>query len=200
MTAFVFSNILQRAADQNIIPNKTSEARDWFRDTASSVSSVNTQRMLSSGSQRFASRPYPGRMYAFMYEAKHKGTLPYFDKFPLIFPIGPAEGGFLGINLHYLPPIFRARLMDALYDNVTNKKYDDSTRLKISYDILSKASKFRYFKPCVKHYLNTQIRSRFLYIQPQEWDIALFLPTERFQGARKDRVWRDSRQIIFGAS
>lgn len=199
MPSYVFTNILQQAADNNIVANKTADARDWFRETASSVGTVNTQRLMSSGRDRLAARPYPGRMYCFMYDAKHKGTLPYYDKFPLIFPIGPAENGFMGINLHYLPHTFRARLMDALYETANNKKYDETTKLRISYDILSKASKFKYFKPCIKHYLNTQVRSRFLYITPEEWDIALFLPTERFQGARKDKVWKDSRQMIFGA-
>jgi hypothetical protein len=135
-------------------------------------------------------------MYLFNYDAKHKDTLPYFDRFPLVFPFKKVKGGFYGINLHYLPLQYRARLMDALYDVTNNNRYDETTRLRISYDILNQASRFRYFKPCVKHYLTSQLRSRFLYIYPSEWDIALFLPLERFQGASKATVFKDSRQAL----
>jgi hypothetical protein len=61
-----------------------------------------------------------GKMYTFFYDPKHKETLPYYDLFPLIFVVGPAAGGFLGINLHYLPPVLRAKLMDSLYQILNN--------------------------------------------------------------------------------
>jgi hypothetical protein len=86
--------------------------------------------------------------------------------------------------------------MDALYDTATNTRYDESTRLRLNYNILSGAAKYRYFKPCVKHYLTSQLRSRFLYVYPSEWDIALFLPLERFQGASKTKVFADSRKSM----
>jgi len=102
----------------------------------------------------------------------------------------------LGINLHYLPPVLRAKLMDALYDTITNEKLDETTRLKISYNILQQASKYRFFKPCIKRYLISQVRSRFFYIEPSEWEMALFLPLDRFVGANKSRIYRDSRNRI----
>jgi hypothetical protein len=35
-----------------------------------------------------------------------------------------------------------------------------------------------------------------MYVFPSEWDIALFLPTERFVGATKATVFADSRRQI----
>ena len=32
----------------------------------------------------------------FVYSPKHRNTLPYYDTFPLVLPIGGAAGGFLG--------------------------------------------------------------------------------------------------------
>jgi len=136
----------------------------------------------------------------YFYDAKHKSTLPYYDRFPLVFPYKKVPGGFMGINLHYLPLIYRAKLMDALYDTTNNDAFDKSTKLRLNYSILDKAAKFRYFKPCVKHYLSEQVRSRFLYVYPSEWDIALFLPTQRFIGATKEKVWKDSLQSVGGNS
>ena len=88
--------------------------------------------------------------------------------------------------------------MDALYAQTNNKKYDETTRLKVSYSVLSAATKFKEFKPTIKHYLDRQVKSRFLLVEPSEWDVALFLPTARFEGASKNKVWADSRKIIRG--
>ena len=71
-------------------------------------------------------------------------------------------------------------------------------RLKISYDILNSASKFKFFAPCVKHYLAPQVKTSFMKVAPTEWDIALFLPLQQFIGAGKQKVWADSRKIIRG--
>jgi hypothetical protein len=135
-------------------------------------------------------------MYAFFYDPKHKQTLPFYDRFPLIFPVERAPGGFFGINMHYLHPRMRATLMDALYTVTSNKKYDETTRLRISMALLQNASKYRFFKPTLKHYLTRHVRSRFLIVESSEWDIALFLPTERFEKASKSKVWKDSRDQI----
>ena len=86
--------------------------------------------------------------------------------------------------------------MDSLYDVTNNKNYNETTKLKLNYSILSSASKFRHFKPCVKHYLTGHVKSRFLYVYPSEWDMALFLPLERFQGASKTKVFADSRKMV----
>jgi len=143
-------------------------------------------------------RPAMGKMYAFFYDPKHKKTLPYYDRFPLIFKIENVPNGFMGINLHYLPPPLRAKLMDALYNLTTNNRYDETTKLRMSYEILNSASKYRYFKPTLKMYLNAHVKSRFLEVSSVEWDMALFLPTERFVKANKSAVWKDSRAAIRG--
>ena len=205
----IFSDILSKGIRKGQVPARTSKARQWYRDQASAISKsgsktgVMGQTLITSAQTLEKERVkseinFYGEMYTFAYDAKHKDTLPYYDMFPLIFPIGEAKGGFLGINFHYLPPVMRAGLMDALYGVTSNKNYDETTRLKISYNILNQASRFRYFKPAIKHYLNTQIKSKFVYINPSEWDIALFLPTAKFVGASKQKVYADSRKIIRG--
>jgi hypothetical protein len=65
----------------------------------------------------FLSKPMdfnPGTMVLFVYNAKWKKILPYYDQHPLIFPIHVEADRFLGINLHYLPISYRAQMMDAL--------------------------------------------------------------------------------------
>lgn len=194
--ASLFDEIITKGVRAGQIPAREAKARDWYREQAKSQGRINEGRLMKSDADRLTARPLIGSMYMFYYDAKHKDKLPYFDRFPLIFPFKRVTGGFMGINLHYLPLGQRAALMDALYDTANNTRYDESTRLKINYNILSRASKFSMFKPCVKRYLTSNVRSRFLYVYPSEWDIAIFLPTERFQGARKTTVFADSRKQL----
>lgn len=195
--ASVFDDILATGVRKGQIPARTQQARDWFRNKARQTSNnkIYPNNIISAEESR-KPRVGPGRMYYFKYDPKTKSQLPYYDTFPLIFMVGAAPGGFYGINLHYLPPQLRAQLMDALYDIVSDKRYDENTRLKLSYQVLSSSAKYKAFKPCFKHYLTPYMKSRFIEITSAEWDIALFLPNERFQKATKQRVYADSRKMI----
>ena len=194
----IFDNILIQGARQGIIPARTVAARDWYRSAAGKLMSNISPGVFEKRTDeaRKVSSMEFGYMYAFKYDPKTKNDLPYYDTFPLIFPVRMDSDGFLGINFHYLPPVLRAKLMNALYSTLTNKKYDDTTKVKISYSILQSASKYRYFKPMLKKYLRSQVRSQFLEVQVNEWDIAIFLPTESFRKADTGRVWEESRKKI----
>jgi hypothetical protein len=198
MPAHLFDEILAKGVRSGQIPAREQTSRDWFRKTASSFGRVSESQLLKGGSERLRTNISIGSMYMYTYDAKHKKTLPYFDRFPLVFPFKKVSGGFMGINLHYLPLPYRAKLMDSLYSISNNNRYNETTKIGMTYNILNGSSKFRYFKPCIKKYLTTQLRSKFLYVYPSEWDIALFLPLERFEGAGKSKVYADSRNIIRG--
>jgi hypothetical protein len=199
-----FHDLWQEAMNKGLTPSKEKAAREWMRNQAKSIKvgedPVAFIKKADTGFKRRA--PYVGFMYQFEYDAKNKDDpkkLPYWDRFPLIFPIEiPYLIGFLVINLHYLNRPTRARLMDALYNTATNKKYNDNQRLAISYGILKASAKYAPFKPCVKMYLWEHVRSPFFKIPSQYWDVALFLPTERFVRKPKTYVWGESARIIRG--
>lgn len=194
--ATTFSDILNKGKQNFQTPNIAKTARDWYRKQAKNVVAVDERQLMRKRRYKQTTQVEIGNMYMFYYDPKHKNTLPYYDKFPLIFPIDSAPGGFYGLALHYLYPTLRAKLMDHLYDLVTDTKYDKQTKLRISYQILKNASKLYLYKPCIKHYLNNHVRSKFLYVEPKEWDIALMLPTERFEKASNRKVWNDSRRKL----
>lgn len=199
MSSYIFETLAKRGKAEGIDDSvKRRDARAWFRAASQNVNRVSPSRMMNDKKNIVQSLDVNsiGRMYMFFYDPKFKKELPYYDTFPLIFMIGPAKSGFMGINLHYLPPFYRAKLMDAIYQTINNKKYDDTTKLKINYQILASATKFRFFKPCIKHYLNTHVQSGFLNVEPKNWDSALLLPTERFRKATKDTVWSDSKGMF----
>lgn len=193
----IFTDILNQGRTTMHTPGLV-DSRDWFREKAQAVRNVNPNKIIQANPEQQRGAILPGFMYLFAYDAKHKETLPYYDRFPLIFPFSMQADHIMGINMHYLPLMYRARLMDALYSVTTNQKFNDKTRLRISYDLLNSASKYKYFEPCVKMYLKSHVKSRFLMVPSNEWDIALFLPLERFT-TNKNRVYQDSMNIIRSA-
>jgi hypothetical protein len=136
-----------------------------------------------------------GTMQMFFYDPKHKEKLPFYDLFPLVIVVGPAEGGFYGLNLHYLPPILRAKMLDALMETA-NMKAGEDAKFQITYKRLQAISKLKYYEPCFKHYLTKHVKSKFAEVPMPEWEIATFLPTAQFRKANSKKVYADSRKKI----
>lgn len=192
--ATIFDTIITQGVRAGQIPARTDQARSWYRDTAKQFGkNINEKSLMNKDKTRLVNRIKPGNMYMFQYDPKFKDTLPYYDRFPLIFPFRVEGDRFWAINLHYLPHRIRAQLMDSLYDLVNNQRYDESTRIQGTFELLNRAARSRWIKPCVKQYLFSQMNSRFMYVYPSEWDIALFLPLERFSKATKSQVWAESK-------
>ena len=193
------SNLFQKlelAAFRKGITPRTAESQAWFQKQAGYLGRINNNALLKEPVLKTESEQIPGGMFMYFYDPKTKDTLPYYDKFPLTVIVGPAPGGFTGLNLHYLPMVLRAKLLDALMDITSDKKYDDNTKFNLTYNTLKKASKMRYFKPCFKRYLTAHVKSRFARVPASEWEIATFLPTASFEKASKTAVWKDSRGMI----
>lgn len=196
MVAYIFEPILTRGEKLGMLPTLKKSSRTWFRDQAAKTT-ITPTNLIQSDRSRFRTFPRIGGMYLFSYDPKLKNTLPYYDRFPLVFPIGTNQAdGFYGLNMHYLPPILRAKLMDELYKYVSNNKLDETTKLQISYKLLKKISSLRFFRPCLKKYLFSHLRSKFFYIEPKEWDMALFLPLDRFIKTTRAAVYKHSKESI----
>jgi len=187
---------LQATAFKAGVEKNTKKSLEWFKKELQGMRTVNRQTLLKDENLKLRSRPLPGRMFMYFYDPKHKKTLPYYDRFPLIFMVEKAKGGFYGLNLHYLPPKQRAIFFDRLTDYSTNKKYDLTTRLRLSYNLLKGASKLSMYGPCFKHYLTKHVRSNIVEVPASEWETILFMPTENFKKKNKNQVWVESRKMI----
>ena len=189
-----FLDTLKSAIKTSGATAKARAAGDWFREKVKQASAsarmraVTPTQLLKRQEEGSATL---GKMLFYKYDPKFAKKLPYWDMYPLVFPFEKAKGGFYGLNLHYIPPRDRAILMDQLKEYATNNKYDATTRLKITYNLLKG---FGRAVPCVKRYLGTNIRSNTVRINADEWEIAIFLPVERFQKQKKSVVWNDSRE------
>jgi hypothetical protein len=190
--AGLFQKLEFEAFRKGITP-RSKESRAWFMNKAKNLN-VSRSKLMKEEPIELRSRPAVGRMYMYFYDPKTKDTLPYYDRFPLIIMVGPAPKGFMGLNVHYLPLDVRAKFLDALLGTINNERYDESTRFRLSYDMLKRASRLRAFKPCLKRYLSSHVRSRLALVPAPEWEIATFLPTADFEKASSSEVYRDSRR------
>ncbi len=175
-----------------------SNAKEWLRDQfgilwQGEVKEKKYGRIAPLSYQK--NLPPIGRMCYFRYKAKGDGSLPYWDRNPLVIMIGEDKEHFLGLNLHYLPPKYRALLLGRLVKLLNNNKMDKTTYLRVSYQFLAAASKYRWFKPCIKSYLKTHMLTRINFIEPKNWHKAILIPMARFKGASSKRVWVESMRI-----
>ena len=189
-----FLDTLKSAIKTSKAGAKARAAGDWFREKVKQASASTQMRAVTPAQllkRQEEGSAALGKMLFYKYDPKFAKKLPYWDMYPLVFPFEKAKGGFYGLNLHYIPPRDRAVLMDELTEYATNNKYDATTRLKLSYDLLKGIGRA---VPCVKRYLGSNVRSNTVRINADEWEIAIFLPVERFQKQKKSVVWNDSRE------
>ena len=165
MAATVFDKILDKTTGP--------KSYDWYRRRVNAMSTPGARSLVRAGKATL--RPKYGIMNLFGYDPKFKETLPYYDRFPLIFPIDFAKGGFYGINFHYLQPGARVNFLRQLSQYTSDDNYDKKTRYNIG------ELSGRYYKKTIKHYLYSQVRSSFLNITADEMAIAIFLPVARFK-------------------
>jgi hypothetical protein len=133
-----------------------------------------------------------GGLYFFVYDPKGKAELPYYDRFPLVIPLKRTPDGFIGLNLHYLPLRYRINFLKKLLPLAIYNDEDEIKRLRVTYPILDASSKYKEFRPCIKQYLYSHVKSRILSVEHNEWDIATFLPIHQFKKAKPQEVWQDS--------
>jgi hypothetical protein len=155
------------------------ELSDWI--TGKAKTPIGMRRKILANEDRSRDNTVIGKLFFFSYDPKWKDILPVYDRYPLVFPIEKYSDGFLGLNIHYLSYAERIRLFDLLTSYASNRKLSSTSRLKLSYDLISGTKKLNSLtRPCVKRYLFGHVRSRFIEIEPSEWDKAAQLPLELF--------------------
>ncbi len=193
-----YTSKLTTLARQKTAAQLQTASRDSYRWLIKKINELSNPTGIASviaredRSNRFTN----GGLYYFYYDPKTKADLPYYDRFPLVLVLEIHADGFLGLNLHYLPIRERIALLDNLMEYADLDKNKDILRMRVSYDILNASKRFKQFKPCLKKYLFGHVQSRILAVQPNEWDVAAFLPIQQFRKATTSEVWQDSLEEI----
>lgn len=136
-----------------------------------------------------------GGLYLFGYDAKGKDKLNYWDAAPLTLIFEFTEDGFIGINVHYMSPVWRFRFLAKLLENAAKPMSADDL-LKVNWDLLGNVAKFPECRNSVKRYLANHIRTRLKRVEPEDYRLAIALPFEAFQKKTKQEVWRDTAKKI----
>lgn len=162
------------------------KSQKWFNDTVKKT--IKGHKVT---------KPVPGKLYTFVYDAKHKATLPYWDKFPLIIYLGDGVSSkagtqlMYGLNLHYIPPKARQQLLEDLLKRYANTStISNKTKLQVNW---SKVKGFRGSSEMIKSYLPSHIKGTLVEIKPSDWINVIFLPLQQFMSKGKrysaNKVW-----------
>jgi hypothetical protein len=188
----IFDTLSQEAFRAGVTP-RTAESRKWFRQRARDLRGINRNALMG---ELPTGGDIVGTMQMFFYDPKTKDTLPYYDTFPLVVIVGPAEKGFYGLNLHYINPMLRAKMLDGLMD-IASSKNSPTAKFNITYSTLKSTANLKYYKPCFKHYLTSNVKSSFAQVPATDWEIAAFLPVASFKKIPNAlTAYSDSRKMI----
>ena len=183
--ASVFDRIKVRAGD-------TDRSATWYRSQVNRIASGKTAGQLFREG-KLQGRPSVGRLNLFGYNPKLRAKLPYYDIFPLVLPLEPTKGGFMGMNFHYLPPLLRFRLLERMQARASDRRFDSNTKFEVNYDDVKN---IKIVKPTIKKYLYAYCQTGFLRINADDAAIAIYLPVQRFKKAPEATVYADSRKFL----
>lgn len=180
--------------DPNYSPMRSAQ---WYQDKIKENfgGRVSVLKVLGDYQTQQTNYPIPGTMCFYTYDPKTKEDLPYYDTVPLILPFS-FEGQYVtGLNLHYLYPMVRYRLLAKLVE-IKVEVIDPKKKIALSWELLNSVSQFPEVRPAVKKYIFTgkHVKSNVLTIAPEDWVQAIFLPLARFKKKTEKQVWEESKQ------
>lgn len=196
-----FKKLIEKVKrDQPNVYERSLQSLQWYRKKIEKEFSTKTESPLNIYETRPKKQlPFAGQLMTFQYDPKNKKTLPFYDKYPLILTLDIGANSILGLNFHYIKPLHRVFFMDELYKYLGTRF--DTPVFKVDYERLLKKANFRYYKPCIKRYLYKNISQKVSILTQDEWELALFLPTEKFttmqnESITKEKIWDLSSSII----
>lgn len=176
MTVKSFDRAISKLKEKNLRRHSDS-ALTFLRQYVLKNLRGSMKNVMSSGGK--VSRFTVGGMYTYIYDPMTKEKMPYWDTNPLILFLKPnGHRNFYGINVHYLTPRQRQVIFEHLGNTLNNTRLDETTKMRINYKELLIAS--NSVKDAVKQYSYSQLRSPIIKVDPEYWDIMLFLPYANF--------------------
>jgi hypothetical protein len=191
---------ISAAAFRAGIQSRTPKSEEWFTSKVKELSMPSRTKLLKDEALEKRSKVLVGDMVMYFYDPKTKDTLPYYDKFPLTIVVGPAPGGFYGLNLHYVNPVARARLLNELFKLAPKNLTTDSRLARLRYDMLQGVKKYKEYEPCFKRYLISNVKSQMSRVPMTDWETAIYLPIQQFKKKSSRSVWAQSRKVYQGGA
>lgn len=177
----LFQKYIDKARKANIDMRGDRESINWFRKVVTKGGQINNIGKITEGLE--SSKLVPGELITYGYDPKHAESLDFYDLHPLIVFLERTANGWYGLNLHYLPPIARAKIFEELDYNKKNLP-----------SIVRDLQRNEHTKICLKRYLVSHTTSKPKTIPKEMWEIAIALPYDKFMKESKRRVWSLSKR------
>lgn len=163
-------------------PTARKQSMEWFRRRIRK-DRIRDFDQVTEGFKR--ARIKEGEMVTYRYNPLMKRKLPYYDTQPLIVILETYLDGWLGINVHYLQPMIRAKLFYTLQYEKRNME-----------ELAEQLKKHPLCYPAIKRYKAEKVLGEATLIPRSEWDIAIQLPYEKFVGDSLKSIWNKSNSQI----
>lgn len=173
-------------ANKGSYKRNTEASMDFFRKyVGRSYNKLGTGAMFRDRKTWKGSEFALGKMYFFEYDALHKDKLPIWDRYPVVifFDTYKSKAGnqiVLGLNFHYLAPALRMAAFRALLKFKTGNGFKKSTKLDFSWSVIKVLAQSKYYEKAIHAYRVDHLKSTLVEIPAQSWEMALFLPLQRW--------------------
>lgn len=129
-----------------------------------------------------------GSMLLFVYDAKHKATLEFWDTLPIVIPIARYGDRFLGWNLHYCPYTWRISLAKELMKNISWKKRLTYKDVKSAFE--SAKVPLGFLQLTIRTYLYSHIRSNVKEFNSLNYELAIKEVMPRFKKETEENIYK----------
>ena len=161
MADTIFGKI-QEEKDLYKLSNGENPSYIWFNEKVKELISISeSPSELLTKWERRANKVQLYRFNMFFYDAKTKKTLPYFDMFPLVFPLRRLGNSFTGINAHYLPPSFKEDFFNIYNKFALNDEFDETTLYRMTWSKRFNRNVIQNVRILRQVYINSRKHIRF---------------------------------------
>lgn len=173
-------------------PNKTKintpdGARKWFNTAIGNITKKIPDGMIDATTNQF---PPFGEVVFFKYDPKLKDTLAVYDEHPFLLVTNVDNKGFSGINLHYIHPKIREKMLIKMSEFKDKSKSQKDYIIK-TLPILNSFSTHDLFKVAYKNYLPNHVRSKIAIVNHDYWINVSKMNLYKFKKQSAKEVWRN---------
>lgn len=152
------------------------ESLKWWNDR---ISPHQKKGILPEDYQKMERRVIKvGSLITFSYNAKHADKLAFWDKYPCVILFNDFDGFFMGLNLHYIPPVFRKTVLAKVIE-INKMKIRNDQRFVLSWEQLKMFIKRNGLELAIRKYIKGRM-SNVDYVKGTEWRYVAEIPSEKF--------------------
>lgn len=173
--------------------DKELTAVQWFRQSLADIRKKKLGKPtdyepLLLDKSRNVGRKLRGQVLLFRYRPDSKTK--FYDRYPVIIVLEVTGSQIIGLNLHYVPPMDRIKLILLMNSLLYNQKETNlqKTRLKI-FSLLNKKVFAKYMGAAINRYTVKNIAGKPKLTTPEEWSYLAFLPV--FKGISPSKLYSE---------